>query len=159
MVCREQPRLGQPKQEIWLLLDGSTRRTKCRCRARVESTPRGFATALKKLKKGKNSPDGLTAEVLQNLPLEQRSRLSTEVIRRMYTLELPEEWFESTAALAPKTAGAKHSGEISTNCEPEYHEEDIWVHVPGIASSAGVQGRDRQPSSKAVTRTLVRTCT
>ena len=24
----------------------------------------------------------------------------------MYTLELPEEWFESTAALAPKTAGA-----------------------------------------------------
>ena len=66
----------------------------------------GFATALKKLKKGKNSPDGLTAEVLQNLPLEQRSRLSTEVTRRMYTLELPEEWFESTAALAPKTAGA-----------------------------------------------------
>ena len=66
----------------------------------------GFATALKKLKKGKNSPDGLTAEVLQNLLLEQRSRLSTEVTRRMCTLELPEEWFESTAALAPKTAGA-----------------------------------------------------
>ena len=66
----------------------------------------GFATALKKLKKGKNSPDGLTAEVLQNLPLEQRSRFSKEVRRRMYTLELPEEWLESTAELAPKTAGA-----------------------------------------------------
>ena len=66
----------------------------------------GFAAALKKLKKGKNSPDGLTAEILQNLLLEQRSMLSTEVTRRMHTLELPEEWFESTAALAPKTAGA-----------------------------------------------------
>ena len=32
----------------------------------------GFAAALKKLKKGKNSPDGLTGEILQNLPLEQR---------------------------------------------------------------------------------------
>ena len=36
----------------------------------------GFAAALKKLKKGKNSPDGLTAEILQNLPWtrDQRSR-------------------------------------------------------------------------------------
>ena len=34
---------------------------------------------------------------------------------------------------------SEHSGEISTDCEPEYHEEDLWIHVPGIASSAGVQ--------------------
>ena len=66
----------------------------------------GFATALKKLKKVKNSPDGLTAEILQSVPLEQRAHLSADMTRRMRSLDLPEEWFETTAALACKTAGA-----------------------------------------------------
>ena len=50
----------------------------------------GFAAALKKLKKGKNSSHGLTAEVVQNLPVEQRAQLSAVTTRRMGSPDLPE---------------------------------------------------------------------
>ena len=109
----------------------------------------GFAAALKKLKKVKDSPDGLTAEILQSLLLEQRTMLSAETTRRVCTLELPQEWFESTAALAPKTAGAnflaKSRGKSSDICS-----------LP--RSLSWISGQDRRLLSKAVTRTLVRTC-
>ena len=51
----------------------------------------GFAAALRRLKKEKNSPGGLTAEILQSLLLEQRAHLSTDVTRRMRSLDLKRE--------------------------------------------------------------------
>ena len=51
----------------------------------------GFAAALEKLKKGKNSHHGLAAEVLQHLHLEWRAQLSADTTRRMRSLDLPEE--------------------------------------------------------------------
>ena len=70
----------------------------------------GFADALKKLKKGKNSPDGLTAELLQ-----VHGSIGTENCWR------------------------KLSSKISTYGGPEHHEKDLWIHVPRIAPSAGLQ--------------------
>ena len=65
-----------------------------------------FVKALKRLKTGKNIPDRLTVEVLRSLPLELRAQLSTDMRRRLHELDMPGEWFECTAALAPTTAGA-----------------------------------------------------
>ena len=50
-----------------------------------------FVIALKRLKAGKNSPDGLTAEVLRSFPLELRAQLSTDIRRRLHELDMPRE--------------------------------------------------------------------
>ena len=65
-----------------------------------------FVQARKRLKALKNIPDGLTVEVLPSPPLELRAQLSTDLRRRLHELDMPGEWFECTAALAPTTAGA-----------------------------------------------------
>ena len=59
--------------------------------------------------------------------------------RRMRSLDLPEEWFKSTAALGPKKGWSELSSEIQTYREPEHNEEGIWIHVPCFIASAGVQ--------------------
>ena len=71
---------------VWIRVEDEVREAGTRG---IDAT--GFAAALKKLKKGENSPDGL----------ELRAHLSADVTRRMPSLDLPEEWFETTAALAP----------------------------------------------------------
>ena len=38
-----------------------------------------------------------------------------------------------------KNNWSKLSGKIPTDRESEHHEEDLWVHVPLIAPSAGLQ--------------------
>ncbi|CAE8637304.1 unnamed protein product [Polarella glacialis] len=62
--------------------------------------------ALGKLKKGKGSPDGLTAEVLQELPDDCKDKLAADLSHRCAILELPREWCRSLTTLAPKILGA-----------------------------------------------------
>ena len=94
----------------------------------------GVATALKKLKTGKNSPDGFTAEIMHSLPLEQRAKLSDDMRRRLHNLDVPGEWFECTA-----DSGSGHSCNVQINSWFEHHEEDCRLHVPVLASTDGVQ--------------------
>ena len=114
--------------------------------------------ATMKLKKGKNSPDGLTAEVLQNLSLEQRAQLSADMTRRMRSLDLPEERFETAAALAPKTAGANSPAKYrliaSLSTMRKASDTCSSLHCFSWTSD-----QDRRLSSKAVTQTWVRSCT
>jgi hypothetical protein len=67
---------------------------------------RCFDKAMKKLKVGKSSPDGVTAEMLQALPSAPKAALARDIVGRCQTLDFPVDWTESTAALAPKVAGA-----------------------------------------------------
>jgi hypothetical protein len=62
--------------------------------------------ALAKLKKGKGSPDGLTAEVLQELPDDCKDKLAADLSHRCAILEFPMEWCRSLTSLAPKIIGA-----------------------------------------------------
>ena len=62
--------------------------------------------ALRKLKVGKSSPDGVTAEMLQALPPAPKAALANDIVRRCAFLDFPTGWTESTAALAPKVVGA-----------------------------------------------------
>ena len=65
-----------------------------------------FDKALRKVKRGKSSPDGVTAEMLQALPPAPRASLASDIVRRCAYLDFPTEWMESTAAMAPKVVGA-----------------------------------------------------
>ena len=66
----------------------------------------GFKGAVKRLKGGKSSPDGVTAEMLRALPDEVMQAMADDVARRVRELDLPKEWFESSAALVAKVVGA-----------------------------------------------------
>ena len=70
-------------------------------------TPELLGKALKRLKPGKASPDGLTAEVLRELPEQARTSFAAELTRRFASLEIPTDWTQVVASLIPKTAGAK----------------------------------------------------
>ena len=65
-----------------------------------------FDRALRKLKRGKSSPDGVTAEMLQATPPAPMAALATDMVRRCADLDFPEDWMESTAVMAPKVVGA-----------------------------------------------------
>jgi hypothetical protein len=72
-----------------------------------EMIPRSLLDkALLKLKKGKGSPDGLTAEILQELPDDCKSALAKDLSARCAVFKFPEEWCRSATTLAPKTVGA-----------------------------------------------------
>jgi hypothetical protein len=62
--------------------------------------------AIMKLKRGKSSPDGVTAEMLQALPPAARTSMASDIVRRCAYLDFPAEWMESTAVMAPKVVGA-----------------------------------------------------
>lgn len=62
--------------------------------------------ALKKLKKSKGSPDGITAEMLLALPDESKNRLAADISHRCRSLTFPQEWMKSMTTLAPKVYGA-----------------------------------------------------
>jgi hypothetical protein len=63
--------------------------------------------ALKRLKPGKSSPDGVTAEMLRSLPEEALESLARDFTRRFATLDVPESWTEVSATLIPKIAAAR----------------------------------------------------
>ena len=83
---------------VWLDLQGDVRNPLV-TRAKLDK-------ALSKLKGGKSSPDGITAEVLKALPAECKDELRTNLVRRWRTLEFPTEWTRSMTTLAPKVIGA-----------------------------------------------------
>ena len=63
--------------------------------------------ALKRLKPGKSSPDGVTAEMLQSLPEDALKSLAMDFTRRFATLDIPQRWTEVSASLIPKIAAAR----------------------------------------------------
>ena len=65
-------------------------------------------------KKGKSSPDGVTAEMLLALPEEQISRLARHMQDVFSSLNFQETWFRVMASLIPK----KHIREESTSSVP-----------------------------------------
>ena len=66
-----------------------------------------FYGALAKLKPGKGSPDGITAEMLKALPKRARDALGLDLLRRCRTLEFEEDWATSVAGLIPKVPNAR----------------------------------------------------
>ena len=71
-----------------------------------------FDKALAKLKRGKCSPDGITAEMLQALPPVPKAAMAKDMVRRCAFLDFPAEWSESSAILVPKVAGASELGKF-----------------------------------------------
>ena len=65
-----------------------------------------FGKAIRKLKSGKSSPDGVTAEMLKELPAAPKAALAADIVRRCAHLDFPADWTESSATLAPKVVGA-----------------------------------------------------
>ena len=61
-----------------------------------------FESCLRRLKGGKGSPDGLTAEIYKALPGHVKESLRAFLQRAFWSLDLPAIWFQSTAALIPK---------------------------------------------------------
>ena len=68
------------------------------------------------LKKGKSSPDGVTAEMLLALPEEQIVRLAKNMQDMLSSLNFQETWFRVMASLIPKKK--KHIREVSTSSAP-----------------------------------------
>ena len=60
---------------------------------------------IKKLKRGKGSPDGCVAEVCHALPPSARKVLLTGLQDHFDTLSFPSEWTETSATLIPKCVG------------------------------------------------------
>ena len=62
--------------------------------------------AIKRLKLGKSSPDGVTAEMLKALPGPALESLAKDFTRRLATLDVQESWTEVKATLIPKIPAA-----------------------------------------------------
>ena len=60
----------------------------------------------RKLKKGKASPDGITAEMLQALPDGTLETFAAFVAALLASLDIPSEWCQAFAILLPKVIGA-----------------------------------------------------
>ena len=63
-------------------------------------------TLIGKLKSGKGSPDGLTAEMYKHLPDNALDSLSKYLTEMLVTLRMPAEWCAAKAVLLPKVIGA-----------------------------------------------------
>jgi hypothetical protein len=61
--------------------------------------------ALAKLKRGKGSGDGVTAEMLQALPETARNALAINLTERCSKLDFPPDWCASFISLVPKVVG------------------------------------------------------
>ena len=70
-------------------------------------SPELLERALRRLKPGKASPDGVTAEVLRELPPSTRSAFAHELTCRFDALDIPEDWTRVAATLIPKVTGAR----------------------------------------------------
>lgn len=66
----------------------------------------GLPPGVEKLKPGKSSPDGITAEILKALPAVVLQGLALDMERRIKALDFPQEWFVCAAALVAKVVGA-----------------------------------------------------
>ena len=68
----------------------------------IEVSPREVWQCLARLKKGKSSPDGVTAEMLLALPEEQIVCLARNIQNMFSSLNFQETWFQVMASLIPK---------------------------------------------------------
>ena len=66
-----------------------------------------LSKAIRKLKNGKGSPDGCTAELFRNLPTAAMQNLCSFLSHVFYTLVIPESWTVVGATLIPKVVGAE----------------------------------------------------
>ena len=64
--------------------------------------------ALLKLRLGKKSPDGITAEILRSLPSHAIDLLAAFFTKILASLEIPESWTVAFAVLLPKVVGASN---------------------------------------------------
>ena len=69
-------------------------------------TRKSLDSALTRLKRGKGSADGITAEMLQALPDNARNALAENLAERCARLDFPPDWCISRISLAPKAIGA-----------------------------------------------------
>ena len=68
----------------------------------IEVSPRDVWQCLARMKKGKSSPDGVTAETLLALPEEQMVCLARNIQNMFSLLNFQETWFRVVASLIPK---------------------------------------------------------
>ena len=61
---------------------------------------------IRKLKKGKGSPDGITAEMFEALPEPALEKLTSFFNKALLGLIFPQSWTTSQAVLIPKVIGA-----------------------------------------------------
>ena len=81
----------------------------------IEVSPRDVWQCLARLKKGKSSPDGVTAEVLLALPEEQILCLARNIQSMFSSFNFQETWFRVMASLIlPK----KHIRDVSMSFVP-----------------------------------------
>ena len=86
---------------------------------------------LRKLKKGKGSPDGATAEILQALPEEVLSQFADE-LQKMFSSLTPRKWTKIIATLIPKVVGPKGLNEfrpLSSLCCVRKLIGYIWIET------------------------------
>ena len=74
--------------------------------ARLNVTPAILDKAILKLKNGKGSPDGVTAEMFKALPAQAKHTLANFLSDSLRKLEFTEFWFNTFATLLPKIVGA-----------------------------------------------------
>ena len=65
-----------------------------------------FERSLRRLKPGKGSPDGVTAEMLRHLPQKARDAFGLDILSRSRELRFEASWAQCSATLAPKVPNA-----------------------------------------------------
>ena len=65
-----------------------------------------LSALIAKLKSGKGSPDGITAEMYKNLPDNALSSLAAHLTAILRNMDVPTEWCTAKAVLLPKVIGA-----------------------------------------------------
>ena len=101
-----------------------------------------LSTALKKLKFGKGSPDGCTAEMFRALPTTVLLQLCSFFTHILATLEFPESWSAVGASLIPKVVGASTLGKFrAIACLPVARKllGYIWLQMLPTLHFASVQ--------------------
>ena len=104
---------------------------------------RDLFLAIKKLKRGKSSPDGCIAEVYHALPPSARDVLRDGLQGMLDTLSFPTEWTEISAVLIPKCVGPqglKDYRPLASLCAPKTFRLRVDVESASGAPLAVVPG-------------------
>ena len=96
----------------------------------IEVSPRDVWQCLARLKKGKSSPDGVTAEMLLALPEEQILCLARNIQVMFSSLNFQETWFRVMASLIPKKNTSERPQRVSSHQLPDHLSQTpgyIWL--------------------------------
>ena len=80
-------------------------------------------------KKGKSSPEGVTAEMLLALPEEQISRLARHMQDVFSSLNFQETWFRVMASLIPKKNTSERSQRVPSHQLLDHISQTCGVHL------------------------------